>query len=86
MRQIDDAKGVVGTEAGRGPGRKRCTIRSSVTGTSAGSCSSGTSPRSSTEDEPAEPSSEDLISPCPIVRAYTLITLSTQLSGRYYSE
>ena len=84
--QIEDEKGMVGTDTGADPGRKRCTIGSSVPGASAGTCSSGTSPRSSTEDETAEPSSEDLISPCPIVRADTLITLGTQLAGRYYSE
>ncbi len=83
---MDDAKGVVGTDAEGDPGRKRCTIGSSVTGASAATCSSGNSPRSSTEDETAEPSSEDFISPCPIVRAYTLITLSTQLTERYHSE
>jgi hypothetical protein len=67
---MDEAK-VVGIEGKEVPGRTRCTIGSRVTEASAGICSSGTPPRFSTDDETAELSSEDLISPCPIVRAYT---------------
>lgn len=67
---MDEAKDVAGAAATEDPVRMRCTI-GSVSEASADSCSSGTPARSGTDDETAEPSSEDLISPCPIVRAYT---------------
>ena len=69
---------MTGAEAEEDPGRTRCTIASRVTEASAGICSSGTPPRFSTEDETAEPSSEDLISPCPTLDATIVpITLRT---------
>jgi hypothetical protein len=83
---MDEAKDVAGAGAVEEPVRTRCTIGSRATEASAGICSSGTPPRFSTGDETAELSSEDLISPCPIVRAYTLITLRTHIPERYYSE
>jgi len=67
---MDEAKDVAGAAATEDPVRMRCTI-GSVTEASAGNCSSGTPPRFSTVDETTEPSSEDLISPCPIVHAYS---------------
>ena len=77
-RQMAEANRGVGVKAVEDPGRTRRTIGASVTGASAAICSSGTPPRFNTEDETAEPSSEDLISPCPTLDATIVpITLRT---------
>ena len=79
MSQIDEAKVVAGAGAAEDPVRMRCTIGSRVTEASAGICSSGTVPTFSSEDEPVETSSLDLIAPANLAVDTVLpITLRTQ--------